>query len=177
MRTQALLAILGVSLCGCASLSSDPSAQLTRETKAAIELLKRADPSLKKLFEGAEGYAVFPSVGKGGLIVGGAHDIGQVFEKGRLIGEAELVQVTVGLQIGGQSYAEIIFFETKDALARFKASGLEFSAQVSAVAAAEGVAENAKYEQGVAVFTLPKSGLMAEASVGGQKFNYIPYSK
>jgi len=97
-----------------------------------------------------------------------------VYEKGALIGTASLTQVTIGLALGGQSYAELIFFETPEAFDSFKKSELAFSAQVSAVAAAEGASSNAKYQLGVAVFTLTKGGLMYEASLGGQKFKFKP---
>lgn len=146
-----------------------------KEVKETIDLFVKQDSGLKKFFDTAEGYAVFPGVGKGAIGIGGAHGTGLVYEKGgKLIGEASLSQVTIGFQLGGQSYAEVIFFETKGALDDFKESKLAFSAQVSAVAAAEGASANAKYQQGVAVFTIAKGGLMYEASVGGQKFKFKP---
>jgi lipid-binding SYLF domain-containing protein len=116
-------------------------------------------------------------VGKGGFIIGGAHGNGHVFEKGKLIGYGSLTQVTVGAQVGGQEFSEVIFFESKEALAKFKESEFAISAQVSAVAAAEGVSKNAKYVDGVMVFTKAKQGLMAEASVGGQKLKFEPLPK
>jgi lipid-binding SYLF domain-containing protein len=88
------------------------------------------------------------------------------------VGEASLTQVTVGFQLGGQAYAELIFFETQSALDSFKSSQFALSAQASAVAAAEGASANAKYQLGVSVFTLARGGLMYEASVGGQKFKF-----
>jgi len=107
-------------------------------------------------------------------VVGGSGGYGTVYEHGKSIGTAKVAQVTVGAQIGAQAYREIIFFENKDALDRFKANKLEFSAEISAVAAKSGVSKNAKYRNGVAVFTDDLGGLMAEASVGGQKFTYKP---
>lgn len=145
-----------------------------KEAEQTIELFKQTDPDLKKFFEEAVGYAVFPTVGKGGIGVAGARGTGLVYQKGKLIGEATLTQVTVGLQLGGQAYSEVIFFQTPEALEAFKAGKFALSAQVSAVAAAEGAAKNAKYQLGVAVFTLAKGGLMYEASVGGQKFKFRP---
>jgi lipid-binding SYLF domain-containing protein len=85
--------------------------------------------------------------------------------------------VTVGAQIGGQAFSEVIFFETKEALEKFKKSEFAMSAQVSAVAAQDGASKNAKYVEGVMVFTKAKQGLMAEASVGGQKFKFEPAGK
>ncbi len=151
--------------------------KLKDDVQIAIETFKATDPGMKKLFETTAGYVVFPNVGKGGLVFGGAHGNGLVFEKGQLIGRASLAQFTFGAQIGGQEFSEVIFFETQAALDRFKKSNLEMSAQVGAVAAAEGVSKDAKYVNGVAVFILAKSGLMAEASVGGQKLSFYPQYK
>jgi lipid-binding SYLF domain-containing protein len=151
--------------------------KLKDDVQIAIETFKAADSGMKKLFDSAAGYVMFPNVGKGGFILGGAHGNGLVFEKGQNIGRASLTQVTVGAQVGGQEYSEVIFFENQTALDRFKKSNLEMSAQLSAVAAAEGVSKDAKYVNGVAVFTLAKTGLMAEASVGGQKLKFHPQPK
>ena len=148
--------------------------ELHEDVKEAIQLLKKSDSSLKKWFNGSHGYAVFPEVMKGAIGIGGAYGEGQVFEKGKLIGTASLSQVTLGVQLGGQEYIQVIFFEGKKALESFKAGNFELSAQASAVAAADGAAANAKYELGVAIFTLARGGLMFEASVGGQKFEFLP---
>ena len=107
--------------------------------------------------------------------VGAARGKGQLHESHKPTGETTLTQASIGLQLGGQVYAEIIFFESDTTLSSFKESKMEFSAQVSAVAATAGATKNAKYEHGVAVFTLAKGGLMYEASVGGQKFKYEKY--
>jgi lipid-binding SYLF domain-containing protein len=138
----------------------------------AVARLKKVEPGLKRFFEKSAGYAVFPDVAKGGLIVGGAGGAGFVYEKGKAIGKTSLSQATIGAQIGGQSYIEIIFFENAAALEAFKKGEWAMAAQVSAVAVTAGAAKNASYNGGVAVFTLIKGGAMAEASVGGQKFSY-----
>jgi lipid-binding SYLF domain-containing protein len=151
--------------------------KLQADVDAAIKAFKKVDPGLNDMFEKAAGYAVFPNVGKGGFIVGGAHGNGQVYEKGKLVGHASLTQVTVGAQVGGQEFSEVIFFETKETLAKFKESEYSMSAQLSAVAAGEGASKDAKYVDGVMVFTKAKEGLMAEASVGGQKFKFEPVAK
>lgn len=132
----------------------------------------KADPLMKSIFSNAHGYVIFPNVGKGGVGVGGAAGNGAVYEKGQLIGMAKLSQLSIGLQAGGQAYREVIFFESKAAMDRFKDSKFEFSAQVSAVAVKAGASGNAKYTDGVMVFTMQKGGLMYEASVGGQKFTF-----
>nr|WP_315202425.1 YSC84-related protein [uncultured Flavobacterium sp.] len=127
---------------------------------------------MKSIFDNAYGYVIFPNVGKGGIGVGAAAGNGAVYEKNKLIGMAKLSQLSIGFQAGGQAYREVIFFESKSAMDRFKESKFEFAAQVSAVAAKAGASGNAKYTDGVMVFTMQKGGLMYEASVGGQKFKY-----
>lgn len=134
-----------------------------------------ADSHMKNLFEKAYGYAIFPNVGKGGIGIGGAAGNGIVYEKGKIVGRANLTQITIGFQWGGQAYREAVLFETKVDFDRFKENKIEFSAQASAVAATAGASANAKYADGVMIFTQIKGGLMYEASVGGQKFNYKPF--
>lgn len=139
-----------------------------------MERFQALDSTLAPLVQKAAGYVVFPRVAKGGLVFGGAKGEGLVYEKGRVIGRATLAQATFGAQIGGQVFREIILFETPAALEDFKLSKFEMNAQAGAVAAAEGLAKNARYTDGVLVFTQPLKGLMAEASVGGQKFTFQP---
>ena len=138
---------------------------------AKAEFIK-ADSKMSGLFSKAYGYVIFPNVGKGAVAVGGASGNGVVFEKGAKIGYAKLTQVSIGFQWGGQAYREVIFFESKADMDRFKENRVELSAQVSAVAAATGASANAKYVEGVMVFTMQKGGLMYEAAVGGQKFKF-----
>lgn len=155
---------------------SELAAQDAREPAAeeAIALFKQADSSLVDWFDSAYGYAVFPNVGKGGLGVGGAHGKGLVYKGGEVVGRTSLTQFTVGLQLGGQVYQQVIFFEDEASYNNFTGGNFELSAQASAIAAAAGVATNATYRYGVAIFTLGKTGLMYEASVGGQKFSFTP---
>ena len=138
---------------------------------AKTEFIK-SDPLMKALFEKAYGYVIFPNVGKGGFGIGGAAGNGVVYEQNKRVGMAKLSQVSIGFQAGGQAYREVIFFESKNEMDRFKESRFEFSAQASAVAATEGASANVKYTNGVMVFTMQKGGLMYEASVGGQKFKF-----
>ncbi|HUL50445.1 MAG TPA: YSC84-related protein [Gemmatimonadales bacterium] len=140
-----------------------------------IATFKKKDPGIDKFFQEAVGYAVFPTVGKGAIGIGGAHGSGELLTGGKAIGKVSLNQVTVGLQLGGQSYSEIIFFETQKTFDSFKSGDFAFAAQASAVALASGAAANAAYRGGVAVFTAAKGGLMYEASIGGQKFSFKPY--
>jgi lipid-binding SYLF domain-containing protein len=148
--------------------------KLLSESKNAKADIIKTDPTISSLFTSSQGYVIFPKNGKGGLIIGGSGGNGVLYEKGKSIGTAKMAQVTIGAQVGGASYREIIFFETKEALDRFKDNKLEFSGTVSAVALKSGASKNAKYADGVAVFTQDLTGLMAEATVGGQKFTYKP---
>jgi lipid-binding SYLF domain-containing protein len=167
---RTLLAALALAVAGAPTLAL--AAYRVEQARETVALLRKADPEITRFLDEAAGYAVFPSVGKGGAGLGGAYGKGVVFEGGKAVGWTSLTQVTVGFQLGGQAYSEIIFFETPRALADFKKGQLALAAQVSAVVAASGASANAKYQQGVAVFTLPKAGLMSEASVGGQKFSF-----
>jgi lipid-binding SYLF domain-containing protein len=146
------------------------------DAKQAVTAIKHADPGQERFLDHAAGYAIFPNVAKGGLVVGGAGGTGFLFVNGKAVGKTTLSQVTVGAQVGGQAYYEVIYFETAESLAAFKKGEWTMAAQVSAVALKSGVSANAKYKEGVAVFTLTKAGAMAEASIGGQKFSYEPIS-
>ncbi len=149
---------------------------LRAEAEKAIEKLQSADSTLTNLFSNAAGYAVFPGVGKGGFIFGGEHGNGLVYEKDKLIGEVTVTEINVGPQVGGEVFYEVIFFKTDEALASFKQGHFEMSAKVSAVAAAEGAALNAKYCEDVLVFTMPRSGVMAQVAIGAQKFRFRAFA-
>jgi lipid-binding SYLF domain-containing protein len=169
--------IASLLVAGCGSTRPEDQSErdtLNRDTEAAIIAFKTADKGLTKWFDEAHGYVVFPTVGKGGAGIGGAFGRGQIYDQGKMIGYATLSQATIGLQLGGQSYSEVIFLKDKYALNAFKQGNYEVSAQASAVAATAGASSDAAYSGGVAIFTLIKGGLMAEASVGGQKFKYSP---
>ncbi|WP_411031199.1 YSC84-related protein [Spongiimicrobium sp. 3-5] len=152
--------------------SSKKKNEIIREAKEAKAAFLKADPDMAEFFNSSYGYVIFPNVGKGGLGVGAAAGTGAVWQQGELIGTARLKQISIGFQAGGQAYREVVFFEADDDLSRLKANKVEFSAQVSAVAVASGVSADAKYSEGVLVFTMAKGGLMYEASVGGQKFTF-----
>jgi len=151
-----------------------PAEALATEAERAIKAFERADSGLKDFFNGSAGFAVFPSVGRGGLVFGGERGKGLLYESGKPVGEATLTELNVGAQAGVESFYEVIFFESEGALAHFKQSNFEMSAEVNAVAASEGAAKNAKYRDGVTVFTLARTGLMVQATIGGQKFKCKP---
>jgi lipid-binding SYLF domain-containing protein len=162
-----------MTLAGASHATTDQ--ELVANARATVTTYEKSDPGLAAWFSRAPGYVVFPGVGKGGFGVGGAHGSGVLFEKGQPIGKASMTQVTIGAQVGGQAFSEVIFFETPQALASFTNGNFEFAAAVSAVALKSGASNEAKYKNGVAVFTATKGGMMLEASIGGQKFKYEPF--
>jgi len=177
IRVAAILSMmtaLGLPLLVSAQDASKDS-KLIDDCNTARAAFIKADSLMHSLFNNASGYVIFPNVGKGAVGVGGAAGNGILFEKGQPSGKASLKQVNIGFQFGGQAYRELIFFQDKAALDRFKQNKVQFSAQVSAVAATAGASANAKYTDGVMVFTQSKGGLMYEAAVGGQKFTYKAY--
>src|ERR1041385_9155178 len=144
------------------------------DARAVIAKFKEKNPGLGKFFDHAEGYAVCQTVGKGGIGIGGARGKGYVYEHGKLIGRSTLTQVTIGLQLGGQAYSEIVFLEDAKAMESFKHGRLKLDGQASAIAITARAALDLAYRNGVAIVTMAKGGLMYEASVGGQKFSFHP---
>jgi lipid-binding SYLF domain-containing protein len=169
--TLALLALTFLFLPRSIKAQGDKE-KILNDCKNAKAAFVKTDESMNSLFTNAYGYVIFPNIGKGGAIVGGAGGGGALYKNGKATGAAKMVQVDVGAQVGGQSYREVIFFESKDAFDRFKENKIEFSGQASAVAVKSGASANVKYREGVAVYTQEISGLMLEASIGGQKFTY-----
>jgi hypothetical protein len=159
-----------------------------------IKVFKKSK-AVQPFFKSAYGYAVFPTVGKGGIGVGGAYGKGRVYRGGKVTGETSLFKATIGFQFGGQGFSEIIFFEDKRAYSEFTSGSFEFDAVASAVAITEGAQAKAgtegvsaganagpatgvqaktSYQKGMAVFVHTKGGLMFEAAIGGQKFTFEP---
>ena len=161
-------------------LGSCATAPASREDKAALvgaattrwQQMRQEDPALGALVQRSYGYALFPDVGKAGLGVGGAYGRGVVYERGQHIGYSDLTQGTVGVQVGGQSFSELLVFESKAALDRFKAGQFGFAAGASAVVLKSGVATTPNFVDGVAVVVQPIGGVMVEAAIGGQQFTY-----
>lgn len=180
--------LLGVALMLAAATSSAASSY-----EETVQLFRNAGQS-GRFFQNCYGYAVFPTIGKGGLIVGGAHGDGHVYTHGKYVGDESMTQISVGLQLGGQAYSQIIFFEDKRAFDEFTNGSFEFGADASAVAITAGAEASAgttgansgasggmkdavtagKYYRGFAVFTIVKGGAMYQATIAGQKFTYSP---
>ena len=176
-----------------AALTLSATLALASDYSDTVDLFKHAGQS-SAYFDKSYGYAVFPTIGKGGLVVGAAHGNGRVYDHGKYVGDTSVTQVSVGFQAGGQAYSQIIFFEDKRAFDEFTAGNFEFGAGVSAVAitaaasgsagttgASGGISGGKKdadtaggYYKGMAVFTIVKGGAMYEASLAGQKFTYTP---
>lgn len=182
MKMRYSVVLLTLAAMGLAGCDATPSTTAKRETlheesRGVLDQFRTTDPSIDRFVKTAAGYAVFPSITTGAFVVGGSYGRGEVFERGgKFIGYADISQGSIGAQIGGQSFSELIFFENAAAMASFKNGELSFDARASAVAAANGAATTADYRNGTLVFTLSQSGLMAQAAIGGQKFSFQPAS-
>ncbi|TRZ41255.1 lipid-binding SYLF domain-containing protein [Robertkochia solimangrovi] len=151
---------------------SEKDQKIIADSEAAVKTLLKVNPEIRSYFDKSAGCVVFPNVGKGGFIVGGAAGRGVLYQYGQKKGIASMKEFNFGLELGGQALIEVIFFEKLEDVEDFKKGKFQFDAGVSAAALESGKSYNAKYKDGVAVFTHTKSGMMAEASVGGQKFSY-----
>jgi lipid-binding SYLF domain-containing protein len=147
---------------------------LLQQATTAMSEMNREDPGLDELTKKAYGYALFPEIAKGGLVFGGGYGRGVVYEQGELVGYADLSQASFGLQMGGQTFSEVIVFENKAALDLLKQGRVEFAADASAVILKTGAAANARFVDGFAVFVRPIGGAMVEATVGGQQVTFVP---
>lgn len=179
-------ASLGYLMCGalvlCGVAPACGGSQKDAKTAAApervegvqdtIALFKKKDSTIEHLFSTSAGYAVLPTVGEGAFIIGGGHGHGEAFEAGSYVGRVSVSELSIGAQVGGQSYSQVVFFETPVDFKRLKENTFRFSAEVSAIAVDQGVAKNAKFKDGVATFIIPKQGLMASAAVGGEQLKF-----
>ena len=169
-------------------------AQEVKDQSSTIAEFSKA-PAVAQYFESAYGYALFPTIGKGGIVIGAAHGSGQVYQQGEVIGFTTLTEVSIGFQLGGQAYSQVVFFEDERALQDFTSGNFEFSAEASAIAVTAGAGAaagsegagaganvygvdsaqaDAGYYKGMVVFTLAKGGLMYQATIAGQKYDYEP---
>lgn len=177
-----LAAALGLPLIGCESNNSNnnpPPAvsennNLDNHAQAAMDSMNAKDTGISDITQGAYGYAIFPSVGEAAVGVGGAGGKGVVYQQGQRIGYATLNQGSVGLQLGGETYAELIIFKTPEAIDVFKNGNLTFGADASATLVKAGAASQGQFNNGTRVFVQPHGGLMAGVAITGQKFNYHP---
>lgn len=166
------VACLALMACTTAPKTAEGRADIQEEADEALSSAQARDASFAGAMRSSAGYAVFPTVGKGAAGVGGAYGKGVLYEDGQMVGYCDMSQATVGLQLGGQTYTEIICFKDEEALDKFKHGDFAFDAQASTVALEAGAGANAKFAEGVEVFTMNEEGMMVEASIGGQKFTY-----
>lgn len=163
---------------GCDSDSKLPPAEqatiLKDDAQGTVERCKTKFPTTAKEFSNAYGYAVYPEIGKGGLVIGGFKGTGLVYEGGKLVAKSVVGGGTIGAQIGGQAYSQVIFFKDKIAFDRFKRGETAFQAGGSAVAANAGASTAIDYKNGVAVVAFGAEGLMLEGVIGGQTFTFEP---
>ena len=160
--------------CSTAPTTTTERDELTRKAIAERDEWNKIDPGMAELAKKSYGFAFFPEITKGGLVFGGGYGRGVVYEQGKPIGYADVTQGSFGLQAGGQTYSELIVFENKAAMERFKQNQVDFGANASAIIAKSGAASNARFVDGVAVFVKPITGAMAEASLAGQRVTYVP---
>jgi lipid-binding SYLF domain-containing protein len=152
--------------------ASDP--ELVKSAQDTVKAFKASDPKLGAYFKEAYGYVVFPTIGKGGFIIGGGGGKGVVFEKGRITGMAKVVKITIGAQVGGEAYSELMFFKDKATCEKFKSGGAKFQANATATAGDASRQAATNWADGVAVFFKGKGGLIADASMGTQDFTFDP---
>lgn len=153
-------------------VDQDERAELINDAEDSKAAFIENNPDVAELFDTAVGYVIFPNVGKGAYILGGAAGNGVLYEDGEVQGYAELRQLDIGLQIGGQAYRQAILFQTQEELDEFKEGDYSLSGNASAVILEKGKAKNAEFNNGRAILTMPKAGAMIEISVGGQEFDY-----
>lgn len=166
------LIVLGAVACGGAPKTASDKVTLDQNAQATLQQMTNKDPSLRPMLNTAAGYAVFPDVGKGGFIVGGAHGKGVLYEHGRRAGFVELTQGSIGAQIGAQSFAELVVLRTPYDVQRLKNNQFSLGANASAVALSAGAAGAADTASGVNVFVMPHGGVMAELSLSGQELSF-----
>lgn len=172
-----VLAVVAVTLTGCETNKPQSSANrvdLHNQAQTSLQQMIAADPKLQDVVNNAYGYAIFPEVGKAAVGVGGASGNGVVYRNGEVVGTAKLDQASLGVQLGGETYTQLVVFQNEDAFNRLVNGNLNFGAQTSATIIKSGAAGSAPFDQGVAVYILPRGGLMAGVSVNGQKFTYHP---
>ena len=170
------LFILFLSAATVSQANWDPAEaeEQRKKAEAAKAALLEQDPDMQRFFNASVGYVVLPTVGKGGIGIGGARGKGVLYEGGTITATVTMTQRSIGFQWGGQAYSQFIFFEDQATLNTFKQGNYELNAQVSAVAVTLGASADASFEDGMAIFTMAKGGLMYEAAVGGQKFKVSP---
>jgi len=174
-KSYALAALCGLAIAACATTNPSPSgqAQIERQAANTIADMEYKQPQIRAILQNAYAYAVFPSIGKGGFIVGGAYGKGVLYEQGRPTGFVDMKQASLGAQIGGQTFAELVVLPNPAAVQRLKAGQLSLGADISAVVFTIGSQGAAQLTGNETVFVMPHGGLMAGVSVTGQQISYL----
>lgn len=175
-RAAMVVAVATGLLVGCTTAPPTQESRnaLVENATRAMQDMTRVDPGVEALARKGYGYALFPEVVKAGLGLGGGYGQGVVYEQGQHVGYADLTLASVGAQIGGQTFSELVVFENKAAMDRFKLSPVDFTAGAAAMILQNGAAANASFIEGIAVVVRPITGAMAEATIGGQQVKYAP---
>ncbi len=168
------LVLLLIGACATAPKSTADRTKLAMRADATLATMKQRNPNLQSVLNESIGYAVFPEIGKGGIGIGAAYGRGVLYENGRMVGYVELNQASIGAQLGGQTFAELIVVRDHAALDRIKNGTFSLSGDASAVALTSGAAATADFNEGVAVYVMPRGGLMAELTISGQQINFQP---
>ncbi len=164
--------VLGIAACATAPKTVSEQRDLEAKADASLQSMRTRDPGIQGLLDSSAGYVVLPEVGKGGFVVGGAHGKGVLYEHGMKTGFVSMSQASVGAQIGAQTFAELVVIQDAFTVQRLKAGTYSFGANASAVVLTTGAAATPRFVEGVAVFTVPTGGAMAELSLSGQKLDY-----
>lgn len=172
IKVISLCLIFIVSGCTVAPRSAPAKKVLDAQVDETVSIFKSHAPYIDTFFKNSYAYAVLPKVFKGAFFIGGAHGKGEVFENQKMVGFCSMSQATLGFSFGGEFFREVIFFKDKYDFDKFRTGEYTFSAQVTAVALSAGAAAKADYKDGLAVFVVTDTGLMVDASLGGQKFEY-----
>lgn len=178
MMKTSMVAMLALSVAACAGAPRTATQRENLEESARITLsrMETRDPGLRGVLDDSPGYVVFPSIGKGGAIVGGAFGRGVLFENDRPSGYVELSQASIGAQLGGQTFAELIVVHDANTLRQLKAGTFELGADASVVALTAGAAASTSFKDETTVFVMPIGGLMVDVSVSGQQISYRPWN-
>jgi lipid-binding SYLF domain-containing protein len=168
------LVLIALVACGGAPRTESERVTLEQKAQSTLQAMISKDATLPSLLNIAAGYVVFPEIGKGGFIAGGAHGQGVLYSQGRVVGYVELSEASIGAQIGAQSFAELIVFRDSADLQRVKLDQFALSGNASAVMLSAGVAGSTYNTNSIMVFVMPRGGAMAELSVGGQELDFEP---
>ncbi len=166
--------VTAMTACATAPKSQEDRTALVQQAETTLQAMRNRDMNLNALLEQSAGFVVFPNVGKGGFVAGAAHGRGILYENGQPTGFVQLSQASLGAQIGAQTFAELVVFQNRAAVERLKAGKFELGANASAVALTAGAAASTNFVNGVAVFVMPRGGVMAELSISGQRLQFVP---